>query len=112
MKMNRYLIMVFAGLGVFASLTEIHADDSEINTNTDNSIYTVTIPSEIVIDSSTGKGIIGVGGTLSPYADLSISISDENWEHRKLTNHNDSLEYSLDKQNIYFNPSMVHSVWN
>ena len=105
MKMNRYLIMVFAGLGVFASLTEIHADDSEINTNTDNSIYTVTIPSEIVIDSSTGKGIIGVGGTLSPYADLSISISDENWEHRKLTNHNDSLEYSLDKQNIYFNPS-------
>ena len=88
---------------VFASATKIKA-----NTYTDNNSYTVTIPTEVVVDTDTQQADLNLDVQLETYSNLEVSISSEHGYY--LVNKDNSqrrLSYSIsddDKQLVFSNP--------
>lgn len=58
--------------------------------------YTVTIPSDVTVDSETGSGTLQISGSLHPYRELTIGINSENKFNLKSSDdENFTLAYTL-----------------
>lgn len=90
---------MFAGM----ALGGIHIANAQNNVNSeiDNSRYTVMIPSEVTIDKESGKGSFAVTGKVDAQTELDVSVSSQNGY--KLKNKNQEISYSLDKDSFYIN---------
>lgn len=90
---------MFAGM----ALGGIHIANAQNNVNSeiDNSRYTVMIPSEVTIDKESGKGSFAVTGKVDAQTELYVSVSSQNGY--KLKNKNQEISYSLDKDSFYIN---------
>lgn len=91
--------LMFAGM----ALGGIHIANAQNNVNSeiDNSRYTVMIPSEVTIDKESGKGSFAVTGKVDAQTELYVSVSSQNGY--KLKNKNQEISYSLDKDSFYIN---------
>lgn len=91
--------LMFAGM----ALGGIHIANAQNNVNSeiDNSRYTVMIPSEVTIDKESGKGSFAVTGKVDAQTELDVSVSSQNGY--KLKNKNQEISYSLDKDSFYIN---------
>ena len=91
--------LMFAGM----ALGGIHIANAQNNVNSeiDNSRYTVMIPSEVTIDKESGKGSFAVTGKVDAQTELDVSVSSQNGY--KLKNKNQEITYSLDKDSFYIN---------
>ena len=91
--------LMFAGI----ALGGIHIANAQNNVNSeiDNSRYTVMIPSEVTIDKESGKGSFAVTGKVDAQTELYVSVSSQNGY--KLKNKNQEISYSLDKDSFYIN---------
>ena len=91
--------LIFAGM----ALGGIHIANAQNNVNSeiDNSRYTVMIPSEVTIDKESGKGSFAVTGKVDAQTELDVSVSSQNGY--KLKNKNQEISYSLDKDSFYIN---------
>lgn len=91
--------LMFAGI----ALGGIHIANAQNNVNSeiDNSRYTVMIPSEVTIDKESGKGSFAVTGKVDAQTELDVSVSSQN--RYKLKNKNQEISYSLDKDSFYIN---------
>lgn len=91
--------LMFAGM----ALGGIHIANAQNNVNSeiDNSRYTVMIPSEVTIDKESGKGSFAVTGKVDAQTELDVSVSSQNGY--KLKNKNQKISYSLDKDSFYIN---------
>lgn len=101
---NTTKISLMSGL-MFArmALGGIHIANAQNNVNSeiDNSRYTVMIPSEVTIDKESGKGSFAVTGKVDAQTELDVSVSSQNGY--KLKNKNQEISYSLDKDSFYIN---------
>lgn len=68
--------LMFAGM----ALGGIHIANAQNNVNSeiDNSRYTVMIPSEVTIDKESGKGSFAVTGKVDAQTELDVSVSSQN----------------------------------
>lgn len=91
--------LMFAGM----ALGGIHIANAQNNVNSeiDNSRYTVMIPSKVTIDKESGKGSFAVTGKVDAQTELDVSVSSQNGY--KLKNKNQEISYSLDKDSFYIN---------
>ena len=91
--------LMFAGM----ALGGIHIANAQNNVNSeiDNSRYTVMIPSEVTIDKESGKGSFAVTGKVDAQTELDVSVCSQNGY--KLKNKNQEISYSLDKDSFYIN---------
>lgn len=91
--------LMFAGM----ALGGIHIANAQNNVNSeiDNSRYTVMIPSEVTIDKESGKGSFAVTGKVDAQTELDVSVSSQSGY--KLKNKNQEISYSLDKDSFYIN---------
>ena len=91
--------LMFAGM----ALGGIHIANAQNNVNSEinNSRYTVMIPSEVTIDKESGKGSFAVTGKVDAQTELDVSVSSQNGY--KLKNKNQEISYSLDKDSFYIN---------
>lgn len=91
--------LMFAGM----ALGGIHIANAQNNVNSeiDNSRYTVMIPSEVTINKESGKGSFAVTGKVDAQTELDVSVSSQNGY--KLKNKNQEISYSLDKDSFYIN---------
>ena len=91
--------LMFAGM----ALGGIHIANAQNNVNSeiDNSRYTVMIPSEVTIDKESCKGSFAVTGKVDAQTELDVSVSSQNGY--KLKNKNQEISYSLDKDSFYIN---------
>ena len=89
--------LMFAGM----ALGGIHIANAQNNVNSeiDNSRYTVMIPSEVTIDKDSGKGSFAVTGKMDAQTELDVSVSSQNGY--KLKNKNQEISYSLDKGSFH-----------
>lgn len=88
---------MFAGM----ALGGIHIANAQNNVNSeiDNSGYTVVIPSEVNIDKNTGHGSFAVTGKMDAQTELDVSVSSQNGY--KLKNKNQEISYSLNKGSFH-----------
>ena len=87
---------MFAGM----ALGGIHIANAQNNVNSeiDNSRYTVVIPSEVNIDKNTGKGSFAVIGKVKAQSTIDVSIQSKNGY--KLKDKNGELPYNIDKKSF------------
>lgn len=87
---------MFAGM----ALGGIHIANAQNNVNSeiDNSRYTVVIPSEVNIDKNTGKGSFAVTGKVKAQSTIDVSIQSKNGY--KLKDKNGELPYNIDKKSF------------
>ena len=88
--------LIFAGM----ALGGIHIANAQNNVNSeiDNSRYTVMIPSEVNIDKNTGKGSFDVTGKVKAQSTIDVSIQSKNGN--KLKDKNGELPYNIDKKSF------------
>lgn len=88
--------LMFAGM----ALGGIHIANAQNNVNSeiDNSRYTVVIPSEVNIDKNTGKGSFAVIGKVKAQSTIDVSIQSKNGY--KLKDKNGELPYNIDKKSF------------
>ena len=88
--------LIFAGM----ALGGIHIANAQNNVNSeiDNSRYTVMIPSEVNIDKNTGKGSFDVTGKVKAQSTIDVSIQSKNGY--KLKDKNGELPYNIDKKSF------------
>ena len=88
--------LIFAGM----ALGGIHIANAQNNVNSeiDNSRYTVMIPSEVNIDKNTGKGSFDVTGKVKAQSTIDVSIQSKNGY--KLKDRNGELPYNIDKKSF------------
>lgn len=88
--------LMFAGM----ALGGIHIANAQNNVNSeiDNSRYTVVIPSEVNIDKNTGKGSFAVTGKVKAQSTIDVSIQSKNGY--KLKDKNGELPYNIDKKSF------------
>lgn len=88
--------LMFAGM----ALGGIHIANAQNNVNSeiDNSRYTVMIPSEVNIDKNTGKGSFAVTGKVKAQSTIDVSIQSKNGY--KLKDKNGELLYNIDKKSF------------
>ena len=86
--------LMFAGI----ALGGIHIANAQNNVNSeiDNSRYTVVIPSEVNIDKNTGQGSFAVTGKVKAQSTIDVSIQSKNGY--KLKDKNGELPYNIDKK--------------
>lgn len=87
---------MFAGI----ALGGIHIANAQNNVNSeiDNTRYTVVIPSEVNIDKNTGKGSFAVTGKVKAQSTIDVSIQSKNGY--KLKDKNGELPYNIDKKSF------------
>lgn len=88
--------LMFAGI----ALGGIHIANAQNNVNSeiDNTRYTVVIPSEVNIDKNTGKGSFAVTGKVKAQSTIDVSIQSKNGY--KLKDKNGELPYNIDKKSF------------
>lgn len=88
--------LIFVGM----ALGGIHIANAQNNVNSeiDNSRYTVMIPSEVNIDKNTGKGSFAVTGKVKAQSTIDVSIQSKNGY--KLKDKNGELPYNIDKKSF------------
>lgn len=88
--------LMFAGI----ALGGIHIANAQNNVNSeiDNSRYTVVIPSEVNIDKNTGKGSFAVTGKVKAQSTIDVSIQSKNGY--KLKDKSGELPYNIDKKSF------------
>lgn len=88
--------LMFAGM----ALGGIHIANAQNNVNSeiDNSRYTVVIPSEVNIDKNTGKDSFAVTGKVKAQSTIDVSIQSKNGY--KLKDKNGELPYNIDKKSF------------
>lgn len=88
--------LMFTGM----ELGGIHIANAQNNVNSeiDNSRYTVVIPSEINIDKNTGKGSFAVTGKVKAQSIIDVSIQSKNGYILK--NKSRELPYNIDKKSF------------
>ena len=93
--------LMFAGM----ALGGIHIANAQNNVNSeiDNSRYTVVIPSEVNIDKNTGKGSFAVTGKVKAQSTIDVSIQSKNGY--KLKDKNGELPYNIDKKSFSIDKS-------
>ena len=89
--------LMFAGM----ALGGIHIANAQNNVNSeiDNSRYTVVIPSEVNIDKNTGQSSFAVTGKVDAQTELDVAVTSQN--SYKLKCGNKSIDYTLDKQSFH-----------
>lgn len=87
---------MFAGI----ALGGIHIANAQNNVNSeiDNSRYTVVIPSEVNIDKNTGQGSFAVTGKVKAQSTIDVSIQSKNGY--KLKDKSGELPYNIDKKSF------------
>ena len=88
--------LIFAGM----ALGGIHIANAQNNVNSeiDNSRYTVVIPSEVNIDKNTGQGSFAVTGKVKAQSTIDVSVQSKNGY--KLKDKNGELPYNIDKKSF------------
>lgn len=88
--------LMFAGI----ALGGIHIANAQNNVNSeiDNSRYTVVIPSKVNIDKNTGQGSFAVTGKVKAQSTIDVSIQSKNGY--KLKDKNGELPYNIDKKSF------------
>lgn len=88
--------LMFAGM----ALGGIHIANAQNNVNSeiDNSRYTVVIPSEVNIDKNTGQGSFAVTGKVKAQSTIDVSIQSKNGY--KLKDKSGELPYNIDKKSF------------
>ena len=88
-RINRIAgLLALASLALIAPVTQVKAE-----TITDNNSYTVTIPSDVTLNSETGEGEMQITASLDAYSTLDISVSSD--YELSMEDSNWKLQYSL-----------------
>lgn len=88
--------LMFAGIA-FGGIHIANAQNN-VNSEIDNSRYTVVIPSEVNIDKNTGQGSFAVTGKVKAQSTIDVSIQSKNGY--KLKDKNGELPYNIDKKSF------------
>ncbi|NME45569.1 hypothetical protein HF861_11935 [Faecalicoccus pleomorphus] len=98
---NTTKISIMSGLmftGIALGGIHIANAQNNVNSEIDNSRYTVVIPSEINIDKNTGKGSFAVTGKVKAQSIIDVSIQSKNGYILK--NKSREFPYNIDKKSF------------
>lgn len=94
------VIIPLAALCLFAPITKVKAETKN-NIYTAEGAYTLEIPAEVSVNTTTNKGTLPITGTLSSCYNLEVSITSAN--NYKLKNEEDVvLPYTLSDEKVVF----------
>lgn len=88
--------LIFAGMALGG--INIANAQNNVNSEIDDSGYTVVIPSEVNIDKNTGQGSFAVTGKVKAQSTIDVSIQSKNGY--KLKDRNGELPYNIDKKSF------------
>ena len=91
------IVCIFAFIAVF--ITKNYASGEDSSYTVTGADYTVTIPTEIEIDSVSKKQTLTFSGELTDTNELTISVSSKN--NNNLVYGDDSIAYTMDKTSFY-----------